>query len=72
MESNTINDPSSKLNKYVTESVKGFFKYFLSQISDVCIIQLKCNNTSYSLKIFNLKGEYCPSDEKSLLQEWLR
>jgi len=38
MESNTINDPSSKLNKYVTESVKGFFKYFLSQISDVCII----------------------------------
>jgi len=37
MESNTINDPSNELNKYVTESVKGFFQYFLSQISDVSV-----------------------------------
>ena len=35
MESNTINDPSNKLNKYVTESFKGFFKMMTSETSDV-------------------------------------
>jgi hypothetical protein len=27
MESNTINDPDSKLNDYITESFKGVFRY---------------------------------------------
>ncbi len=37
MESNTLNDPSSKLNKYVTESFKGYFQHFLSHVSDVSV-----------------------------------
>ena len=27
MESNTLSDPNSKLNRYVTECLKGLFKY---------------------------------------------
>ena len=35
MESNTLNDPTSKLNKYVTESFKGFFHYQQAKTSGV-------------------------------------
>ena len=35
MESNTLNDPTNKLNKYVTESFRGFFKMMTSKASDV-------------------------------------
>jgi hypothetical protein len=35
MESNTLNDPTSKLNKYVTESFKGFFHYQQAKSSGV-------------------------------------
>jgi len=33
METDTLNNPENKLNKYVLESVKGFFKYTVNQIS---------------------------------------
>ncbi len=35
MESNTLNDQDSKLNTYVTESFKGFFRFHLSRIRNV-------------------------------------
>ena len=35
MECNTLNDPTNKLNKYVTESIKGFFQYHLSRVKNV-------------------------------------
>jgi hypothetical protein len=35
MESNTLNDPTSELNKYVTESFKGFFHYQQAKTSGV-------------------------------------
>ncbi len=35
MESNTLNDPSNKLNKYVTESFRGSFRLIKSDNSDV-------------------------------------
>jgi hypothetical protein len=40
MESNTLNDPTSKLNEYVTESLKGFFRYHVSRMKDVLNIYI--------------------------------
>lgn len=35
MESDTLNDPNNKLNKYVTESFKGFIRYQRSIMTNV-------------------------------------
>ena len=63
MESNTLNDPTSKLNEYVTESLKGFFRYHVSRMKDVLNIYMvllsKFELIFYGLRLINLGELIC-------------
>jgi cobalamin biosynthesis Co2+ chelatase CbiK len=56
MESNTLNDPSNKLNKYVTESFKGFFNLIMSETADVLLKLISLKNLNATVVyLFSLK-----------------